>query len=506
MFIRSCNLVASCRHMYWATIRTCDVPDMIVCELRGDSVSRRVAVIGLDCAEPSLVFDRWLDQLPVIKSLVERGTWGTLRSTDPPITVPAWSCMMTSRDPGQLGVYGFRNRKDFGYQSLSVARSDAITTPRLWDLLGAAGKHVITVGVPQTSPPVPVSGELVSCFLTADPREDPFTYPPELRREIEELVGPYHVDVRNFRSDDRDRILAEIYEMTEQHFTVARHLLDTRPWDFFMMVEIGVDRIHHAFWRYLDESHPDFVENHRYRNVILDYYRYLDDEIGDLLTRFDNDTDVFVVSDHGARAMQGSICINEWLQREGYLTLVEPPSEQVPLHQAKVDWSRTRAWGEGGYYCRLCLNVSGREPHGVVRDSDYDALRDELITRLEEMAGPDGKPLGNRVYRPEDLWVEQNGIPPDLLVYFGDLGWRSNGSIGSGQIFSFENDTGPDDANHARYGMLIGAGPRMRRSHREDRDIYDLAPTIMELFGLEIPETMRGKSFASPDDQGVVIR
>ena len=71
-------------------------------------------------------------------------------------------------------------------------------------------KHVIVVGVPQTSPPVPVNGELVSCFLTADPRKDPYTYPAALRAEVEALVGPYRVDVRNFRSDERDRILAEV--------------------------------------------------------------------------------------------------------------------------------------------------------------------------------------------------------------------------------------------------------------------------------------------------------
>ena len=80
----------------------------------------RVAVIGLDCADPGLVFDRWQDELPNLRSLISAGTWGPLRSVDPPITVPAWSCMMTSRDPGELGIYGFRNRSDHGYDSLAV--------------------------------------------------------------------------------------------------------------------------------------------------------------------------------------------------------------------------------------------------------------------------------------------------------------------------------------------------------------------------------------------------
>src|SRR5688500_11055567 len=109
-------------------------------------MSTRVAVIGLDCAEPSLVFDRWLDELPNLRSLVLRGAWGRLRSVDPPITVPAWSCMVSGQDPGQLGIYGFRNRQDYSYGRLAVADSRAITVDRLWDYLGRADKHVVVLG------------------------------------------------------------------------------------------------------------------------------------------------------------------------------------------------------------------------------------------------------------------------------------------------------------------------------------------------------------------------
>jgi predicted AlkP superfamily phosphohydrolase/phosphomutase len=456
-------------------------------------MSRRVAVIGLDCAEPSLVFGRWLDELPNIRELVDRGAWGPLRSVDPPITVPAWSCMTSGRDPGQLGIYGFRNRRDHSYRGLGVADSGAVRVPRVWDHLGAAGRHVVLIGVPQTSPPVPVNGELVSCFLTPDPRRDPYTHPPELRHEIEALVGPYSVDVRNFRSDDRDRILAEIYAMTEQRFHVARHLLDSRPWDFFMMVEIGLDRLHHAFWRFMDPDHPRHEPGHRYADVIRGYYQYLDDEIGELLQRFDDETAVMVVSDHGARAMEGAICINEWLVREGYLVLREPPDGVTAFRDAQVDWSRTRAWGEGGYYCRLCLNVRGREPEGVVAPEEYEPLRAELAERLERLPGADGRPIGTRVHRPEDLWRERRGIPPDLVVYFGDLAWRSNGSVGHGRHWTFENDTGPDDANHDRHGLWIAAGPEVSPGRREGMSILDVAPTILRLAGLPHDAGMRSR-------------
>jgi predicted AlkP superfamily phosphohydrolase/phosphomutase len=464
-------------------------------------VSGRVAVIGLDCAEPRLVFDRWREQLPNLSRLMDSGTWGPLLSVDPPITVPAWSCMMTGRDPGELGIYGFRNRSEYDYRSLVVADSGAVDVDRVWDHFSRAGKHVVVVGVPQTSPPVPVNGELVSCFLTGDPRKDPYTYPAPLRAEIESLVGSYRVDVRSFRSDERDRILAEVYEMTEQRFTVCRHLLDTRPWDFFMMVEIGLDRMHHAFWRFLDATHPRHEPDHRYRDAIRNYYIYLDEEIGELLERFDQETTVLVVSDHGARPMQGAICINEWLIQEGYLVLEEqPPSELTPFSDVRVDWSKTRAWGEGGYYCRLCLNVAGREPQGVVAPDDCEQLLDELADRLERLPGPNGEAIGTRAFRPQELWREQRGIPPDLVVYFGDLGWRSNGSLGHGRHWTYDNDSGPDDANHDRNGLCIISGPGVIAEQRDDLVIYDIAPTILAQAGLEVDERMRGRGLGAGYD------
>jgi predicted AlkP superfamily phosphohydrolase/phosphomutase len=453
----------------------------------------RVAVIGLDCAEPSLVFDRWLDDLPNLRSLVRSGAWGPMRTIDPPISVPAWSCMASSRDPGELGIYGFRNRSDYSYDGLAFADSRWLKVDRLWDVLGDAGKHVITLGVPQTYPPLPVHGEAVSCFLTPDPRKNAYTHPPALKQEIEGLVGDYQVDVQNFRSDDRDRILREIYAMTEQRFAVARHLLETRPWDFFWMVEIGLDRIQHAFWRYLDTSHPRHESHATYSDAIRTYYQYLDDQIGELLERFDDDTTVIVASDHGAQPMEGGICVNDWLRREGYLTLAEPISGIVPFSKAHVDWSRTSAWGEGGYYCRLCLNVQGREPGGTVAPGDYEKLRDELITRLEALPGPDGRPIGTRVFRPEELWPVRNGIAPDLVVYFGDLSWRSVGSLGHEDVYTFENDTGPDDANHAANGLFTISGPRVQSGRLDGLRIYDVAPTVMDVFGLTAPAAMRGQ-------------
>ena len=129
----------------------------------------RLFVIGLDCAEPSLVFDRWRQDLPNLRALMDAGVYGALRSTVPPITVPAWSSMLTGKDPGELGFYGFRNRADYSYHQMSIATSTAVKHARIWGRASAAGKKVVVVNVPQTYPPRPLAGYLVTSFLTPSP-------------------------------------------------------------------------------------------------------------------------------------------------------------------------------------------------------------------------------------------------------------------------------------------------------------------------------------------------
>ena len=458
------------------------------------STASRALVIGLDCAAPQLVFDQWLDQLPTIRGLTERGAWGVLRSCDPPITVPAWSSMTSSRSPGSLGFYGFRNRRDHSYDKLTFADSRSVRVPRVWDLLSTRGRPVIVLGVPQTYPVSRVNGVMVSCFLTPDTETSQYTYPAGLKGEIEALVGRYLVDVRNFRTDDKDRLLAEIEEMTEKRFRVAEHLLETRPWDLFFMVEMGTDRIHHGFWHFTDSEHRLYEAGNQYEQAMLDYYRALDAKLGRLLRFADEDTAILLVSDHGAKRMDGGICVNEWLRREGYLHLKEEPDGPTRLTPDLIDWSRTTAWGEGGYYCRLFLNVEGREPEGIVPADQYERVRAELKDRLEGLGDDQGRPIGTLAHRPEELYGEALGVAPDLLVYFGDLYWRSIGQVGTGTVHVFENDTGPDDANHAHEGLYILVADGVEPGRAEERDLRDVAPTLLRLLGEEVPADMEGSS------------
>ena len=451
-------------------------------------------VIGLDCLVPDLVFTRWRHELPVLHGLMSRGIYGPLESTIPPITCPAWMSMVTSKDPGQLGFYGFRNRRGYSYTNLSIANSTAVTVPTVWDILGEHGKKVLLLGIPQTYPPKPVNGIMVTGFLTPDV-ESPFTYPGDFRKEVAEQVGEYIFDVRGFRTDDKDHLLEEIYRMTERRFSLARHMITTKEWDFFMMVEMGPDRIQHGFWKFFDADHPRYVPGNPYENAMRDYYVYLDSLVGGLIEAAGKDVAIMVVSDHGAKRMVGGICINEWLMREGYLAVKCVPDKPTKLEEVEIDWSKTKAWGYGGYYGRLILNVQGREPEGTVPPERVKGCRDELKAKLEAMTDEEGRPLGTRVFFPDETYREVRNIPPDLIIYFGNLNWRSQGLLGTGSVYAYENDTGPDDANHDSFGtFILDAAVGESGRYVEGMHITDVAPTILHLMGIESPRALEGKS------------
>ena len=259
------------------------------------------------------------------------------------------------------------------------------------------------------------------------------------------------------------------------------------------MVEIGLDRVHHGFWQYFDSTHVNYKPGNKYEDAVRDYYSLLDDEIGYLLEELDDETTVIVMSDHGAKSMAGGIRINEWLIQEGYLKLKTDPEAPTPFSVKDVDWSRTKAWAEGGYYSRLFINLKDREPEGIVPSGDYDTLRNELAAKLEAIPDHKGNPLKSNAYKPEEIYREVRNVAPDLIVYFGDLDWRAVAQVGTGELYTFENDTGPDGANHAQEGIFIMTGPGVVAGKRENLQLVDCGPTVLSQLGVDIPKEMIGQ-------------
>ena len=452
---------------------------------------KKLAIIGLDCATPKTLFEDFLDDCPNIKKMMEYGVHGKLRTCDPPITIPAWMVMSTGKKAGTLGVYGFRHRKVNSYNDFWIATSYKINEPKVWDIIAKKGLKPCILGLPPTYPVQPLNGYLVSGFITPDITSD-YTHPPELKEEIKERVGNYILDV-NFRVEDKTILLKEIYEMTKVQLKTVKYLIQNKEWDYFKFVIIGLDRFHHAFWKYYDKNHHKYEPGNKFEDEMRKYYQYLDQEIGEILDLVGENTITMIVSDHGAKAMKGLVCVNMALENLGLLKFKTRPKPGTRLADAVVDWNNTYAWGWGGYYARIFLNVKGREPHGIIKHKNYEKMREKIIKKLKSIKDNNGNPMNTIVYKPEELFEVRNGDPPDLIVYFDDLNWRSAGTVGYDSIYLDENDTGPDDAVHDWFGVYIIYDPMKKLGKNLGiKSILDVAPTSLKILGVEVPKDMEG--------------
>ncbi|AEM38273.1 type I phosphodiesterase/nucleotide pyrophosphatase [Pyrolobus fumarii 1A] len=439
-------------------------------------------VLGLDSMPPSILYEKPREVgFEYLADIVEDSKRYVMRSCHPPITVPAWMVMFTGKTPGELGIYGFRHRRPGEFKPY-IVNSSFIREPTLWDIAGEKGLRSIVFGVPPTYPPKPIHGILVTDFTTPGP-EKPYTWPPWVKKEIESIAGPLIFDIV-YRSEDKERVRRELFEMLEQHLRVVRYLATSKKWDLFVYVEIGVDRAHHAFWKYFDTQHPRHEEHPVYSRVIPEVYQRIDKWFRKLHKKLPRDTVIVIASDHGIKAMKGAFAINQWLAEQGYLKLrKEPEKPGTDLTEDMIDWEGTIAWAWGGYYSRVYINLKGREPRGTVDPKYYEETVKQLKRDLEKIRGPQGEQWENLVYQPSELYPVVRGDAPDLMVYLDNLSWRPAGTIGWPSNYLPENDRGPDDAVHDWNGVLAIYDPEgtIGRGDAGIIDANNVASLLLEL-------------------------
>jgi predicted AlkP superfamily phosphohydrolase/phosphomutase len=456
----------------------------------------KILVLGLDGADPELLLGD--PRLENIRRLMDSGWHGRLESVIPCSAVPAWMSMATGQDPGSLGVYGRRHRLDHPCGGQAPVDLKAIAAPAVWDHLARRGGRSILIGVPRGYPARRVNGIAVRWSSTLDSNGEAFNLPARIRRELAALVGADLVAHPGARTGDKARLRDRILAMTRAHFRVARHLLANYPWDYFQLLEAGLGRIQHAFWSHHDPRHVGHEPDSPFGALIRNYYRLLDEEIGTILELLSDETIVLVVSAHGARRLDGGFCVNEWLVREGLLALNSYPARVTPFGRLDVDWEATRAWSTGGCAARVYLNVKGREPRGVVAGRDYEAFRDEIKARLEATTDAEGRPLGTLVFRPKDIYRDVRNVAPDLIVYFGGLAWRAIGGVGYRSCHVGAGELRAGGCNHDQHGAFLLAAPNLPGTGSiEGAHLLDIAPTVLELGGHDIPRSMPGRSLAA---------
>jgi predicted AlkP superfamily phosphohydrolase/phosphomutase len=474
--------------------------------LEEGAMAEKVVVIGLDGFNPDLVF-LWRDRLPVLSQMMEEGIFGRIRSTVPPITPQAWTSVLTGKNPGQFGFWNFTYRRDFSYGEPEFVNSTVIRTDTLYDILPRYGKKAAIINVPVSYPPPKIPGGFaISSFLTPSSKSQ-FTHPAPLKEEVTRLVGEYIIDAStsdtNFRRMDKDLVLERIYRMDEQRFELLKHFIREKDCDFIFAVIMGSDRMPHLFYRYFDKEHRNYREDPKYRDALKEHYRFCDARIGEVRALLGNDALLLVLSDHSVQRLDGRINLNEWLVNEAYMKLKQRPSKLTPLARVDVDWSCTRAWATG-YTGQLYVNLQGREAQGVVPQDGYDSFLDELSEKLTAIPAENGRKLQTRAFKRDDIHFGKYAqYGPDLFIYFDECRYNISELIGYESIYSYETLLGPDDGGHGEFGYFAAVGPGVANGQEMQRvTLLDVAPTVLDALGLDIPPDMEGNSLLGGDRPG----
>ncbi len=516
-------------------------------------LSSKALVIGIDSATFDLILP-WLDQgkLPVLRSLLQKSSYAHLSTVPNLSSASAWPSFMTGRNPANHGIIHFFEHQKGSYDVRYLNGSD-INGESFWELLSESGKRVGVINVPMTYPTRQVNGFMIAGLDAPSEESKDFTYPPGLYKELVENIGGYHIET-NILGFARGGKWHKAVEVTEKvlkyRLDAALYLMKKYEWDLFTIVFTALDRVQHAFWKFMDPRHPDYnaQEAQKYGDVIYNFYAKIDAAVGNLLEQIDENTNILICSDHGAGFDPKSyLFLDPWLESLGLLTYakvdIKHPlhlmknilleffkkgaaladrifSQRVrgklmslfpggratimqQLHWSELDWPKTKAFSE--YILpHIWINLRGREPNGTVSPGkEYENLREYLIDKLKKCRDIKTKtPIVKNVFKGEEIYPGPHSFPaPDLLIE-----WNYE-TVVSG--FEYVDDIGQTiqvtktkdplekrgiSGEHRPEGILIISGNNIKKKHKiEQANIIDIAPTILYLFGEEIPEDMDGK-------------
>lgn len=464
----------------------------------------KVVFLGLDGFHPDFV-KKWAGELPHLRRMQERGIWGSMKTLVPPTFPQVWTSTQCGQDPGVHGVWDFTFRDDFSYGEKKETNSEVINnaTP-LYTLLSRKAQKVAITNVPFTWPPPKIPGGYAISGPTASKQGSIFTYPDNLKEEIDRLVGDYIMDateVNTVYEPDKEHILKSICDMDSQRFILTEHFINNKNCDFVMTSVRGADHMLNLFYQDFDSKVEHFDSDFSYEETLHDYYSWIDKKVGELCENFNKDVVLFICSCFGAQKLEGRINLNEWLIKEGYMVLFEYPKEPTPLKEIKVDWSNTKCWSSG-YAGKLYLNVEGREPEGIVDPQDYDELLDELIARIQQdIPNGLGKKMHNQTCKRADTYFGPSAkYSPDLFLSFDEARLGTSELVGHNQKAILSHDIAPYNSNtaHSLYGYFVISGSGIpAEGEYEGGSILNIAPTVLDVFGLSIPKRMKKPSILS---------
>ncbi|MCL5068514.1 MAG: alkaline phosphatase family protein, partial [Thaumarchaeota archaeon] len=444
-----------------------------------------------------------------------------------PVTPIAWSTIYTGKNPGKHGILGFRNHEPNSYREIGV-NSTLRDAKDVWDIAGEHQKKVVVVNTPLTYPPKPVNGFLVCGFMAPGPSYD-FTYPESLGAEIKQIIPNYRIGTAP--SYIKSLYLKELISTVRMVGEASLHLLNKIDWDLAFIVFKETDEVQHSFY-----NNP---------GAMLSLYQTVDKYAGKFMELAGENSNVLLVSDHGGEPVDKRFNVAEFLRQNSLIELNQTPIRRstsilqliartmfnlrlqwildIPgtrkmleefieyrarttasgddngFYAGKIAWDRTTAFIQSGIGLRI--NLKGREPLGMVDETDYERIRERIAKQFAEIRDPEN---GNRVFKyalprekvlsgphvedaPDILCLPNTGyLPTEALTSFDPL------AVAASHRSLFSRST-LWCGTHSPYGIIAISGPGIVKSKIVDAKLDDIAPTILYLMGLPVPKDADGR-------------
>ncbi|MBI4302324.1 MAG: alkaline phosphatase family protein [Chloroflexi bacterium] len=482
----------------------------------------KLAVIGLDGATFDILNPLIADgRLPYLGKLLKEGSWGYLHSTFPPVSAAAWTSVATGKNPGKTGVFDFLNPTVKGGLELKAWNSSAIRkSGAYWDYLSQAGFKVGILNFPGLFPPYPINGYMVGglgSFLDRD-----FTYPRELKDELFSHCNGYevHIHWNSPRYAHRSSAFVSDVMRLLNINKKAVELFLSRDIDILTVVISATDFMQHFMWKYLDEAHPCFQRQaaEHYRPLFDQMWQQVDDIVGRVMEGIDEKGNILVVSDHGFGPHSQSFFTNSWLEGEGYLHRAWRPSGILwdirrsltkiwtlaprPMRD-KVRWmarARPASFIQQVDMTRTLAFANIHDPStgriflspAIDSASERGRLGEEITDRLEEVCSQLG--ITVVVRHREDLYSGPYlELAPDIIFALNDFSCSVDYTFNK-SIFRSPAPNTSFSGSHRGEGILIAQGGDFDVGGRiEGAQVYDIAPTVLHLLGLPVPEDMDGQ-------------
>jgi predicted AlkP superfamily phosphohydrolase/phosphomutase len=502
----------------------------------------KLLIIGLDGATFDLI-KPWAAEgkLPTLAKLMQDGVTGDLESTLPPVTSPAWPTFMTGKNPGKHGVFDFIRPRAGSFDMVNASQ---IHGKLLWEILSEAGYSVGVLNVPITYPPRKVNGYMVPGLLSPD--QGKTVFPADLLKPYEAELGKYRLTPNvQYKAGNEEEFIADLHDLIDTQLRYALRLMKDQPTDVLMLHFLATDNGSHALWRFMDKTHPrhDPALFAKYGTALLEVYQHLDRAVAQVI-EFANGQppaannqppSVIIMSDHGFGPLHRTINLNIlfiekglmhlkprlftqlrwWAFRNGltpataYKILSKLGLQNVTTKVSRksrnemvgkflsfedVDWSKTIAYSMG-HVGQIYLNLQGREPYGIVTPDRYAAARQQVIDALNTLTDPaTGKPLVDRIIPREEAahgpYADQGADLHLILDGYKTIAFPLFATEGRVLTPQIRGDSGC----HRLHGVFIGNGPAfVNGATVPNARIIDLAPTILHILNVPVPEDMDGR-------------